>query len=132
MLWVALVSTLLFTFGTLLGLPLMSLGFGGLLAAAFLHAPHLLPYALITVAVSGLAEYLAIHFESRGTQTLAQGAAILLFGRVLGPFAGALAWEEALGEGFDPGDLLRILIARGTRLLGVIASLVIASLAPAP
>lgn len=131
MLWVALGSTFLFTFGTLLGLPLMSLGFGGLVAALYLHTPDLLPYALTTVAVAGAAEYLAIHFESKGmTQALAQGAAMLLFGRVLGPFVGALAWEEALGEGFDPTDLLRILRARGMRLLGVIAVLVIASLAP--
>lgn len=131
MLVIALLGSFLLSFGALVGVPLVALVSGALSVALLAHVPAALPYAVACVALGAAAEFLAIHLEAGDRSVLAQAAALLLFGRMLGPLAGAAAWEKAIGGGFSPRPLARVLLARAMRLLGVLGVLWIASLAPA-
>lgn len=128
MLLLALIATFLAALGALLGLPLTALIYGVAAGTWLLTVSGGLPYAIASLVLGIGAEYLGMHLESGGSSPLAQGASILVFGRILGPLVGAAAWEEALGEGFQPAALMRVVWARGARLVGVLLVLLAVAL----
>lgn len=132
MLAITLLGTFSLSFGALVGVPLVALAAGALGGVAVSHSSAALAYGIACVVVGVTSEGVAIQLEADDGPILAQAAALLLFGRALGPLAGAAAWDQAVGRGFCARPFVRVLLARAARLAGVLGVLVIAPLAPTP
>lgn len=108
---------------TLLGVPLTGFlaGFGVALTLALMQGSAL--FAIVAMAAGLVSEGIARGYARRGRGSIAQALSLVVFGRALGPALGLGLWLLAAEPGGLPVALRQTAVARGVRLVTILAAL---------